>query len=72
MQDAVILTNCLYDLPSVKHENILAALEDFREQRFPKVMEQYQKSKAAASLSYGQVKRSGGSKRMIMAKSIEG
>jgi len=55
MQDAVILANCLYDLESLEPQHIQAALEDYRDQRHPKVEEIYQKSKTTAALSYGQV-----------------
>ncbi|KAG0047438.1 hypothetical protein BGZ83_007527, partial [Gryganskiella cystojenkinii] len=33
MQDAVILTNCLYDLKSLKQGDIEEALQDYGEQR---------------------------------------
>ncbi len=56
MQDAVILANCLYDLKSVTPEGIAAALQDFKDQRYPHVVAQYEASKKNAKILYGQVK----------------
>ncbi|KAF9282000.1 hypothetical protein BGZ68_006273 [Mortierella alpina] len=54
MQDAVILANCLYDLASVTPEGIAAAFQDFKDQRYPHVVAQYEASKKNAKIRYGQ------------------
>ncbi|KAF9281999.1 hypothetical protein BGZ68_006272, partial [Mortierella alpina] len=54
MQDAVILANCLYDLTSVTPEDIAAAFQDFKDQRYPHVVAQYEASKKNAKILYGQ------------------
>ncbi|KAG0366933.1 hypothetical protein BGZ54_004679 [Gamsiella multidivaricata] len=53
MQDAVVLANCLYDLESVTHENIQAALKNFREQRYDHVKTQHEASQFGAKIQYG-------------------
>lgn len=37
MQDAVILTNCLYDLEDLSQASVEAALKDYKEQRYDHV-----------------------------------
>ncbi|KAG0054780.1 hypothetical protein BGZ83_010456 [Gryganskiella cystojenkinii] len=54
MQDAVILSNCLYDLESLKPESIKAALEAYKEQRFAQVKIQFEQSRINATLYHGQ------------------
>ncbi|KAF9171563.1 hypothetical protein BGX20_007345 [Mortierella sp. AD010] len=54
MQDSVILANCIYDLESLSTKDISAALKDYRDQRFPYVIEQYEASKINAKIIYGQ------------------
>ncbi|KAF9171562.1 hypothetical protein BGX21_000979 [Mortierella sp. AD011] len=54
LQDAVILANCIYDLESLLPGDISAALEDYRHQRYPHVVEQYDASKINAKIIYGQ------------------
>ncbi|KAF9343920.1 hypothetical protein BGX26_005023, partial [Mortierella sp. AD094] len=54
LQDAVILANCIYDLKSLSSDDISAAFEDYREQRYPFVVEQYEASKFNAKIIYGQ------------------
>ena len=57
MQDAVILANCLYDIASDASEaNVGAAFNDFQEQRFPHVKQQFEISKTMAKVIYGQVR----------------
>jgi len=55
MEDAVILANCLYDIGTTSPEDIKTALQSYKDQRLPHVMEQYQGSKASAKFLYGQV-----------------
>ncbi|KAF9939668.1 hypothetical protein BGZ70_006431, partial [Mortierella alpina] len=50
MQDAVILANCLYDLTALTPEGITAALQDFKDQRYPHVFAQYEASKKNAKI----------------------
>ncbi|GJJ74622.1 hypothetical protein EMPS_06980 [Entomortierella parvispora] len=52
--DAVILTNCLYDLKSLAPESIQEALQDFKSQRYPHVKKQFQASKLMAIFLNGQ------------------
>ncbi|KAF9279827.1 hypothetical protein BGZ68_007665 [Mortierella alpina] len=54
MQDSVVLANCLYELKSLACEDITAALQEFRNQRYPHVKEQYDASKMNAKIVYGQ------------------
>ncbi|KAF9990257.1 hypothetical protein BGZ75_002891 [Mortierella antarctica] len=54
MQDAVILANCLYDLTALTPAGIAAALQDFKDQRYPHVVAQYEASKQLAKIRYGQ------------------
>ncbi|KAF9361462.1 hypothetical protein BGX34_007123 [Mortierella sp. NVP85] len=55
MQDAVILANCLYDIAHDANEaNVGAAFNDFQEQRFPHVKQQFEISKTMAKVIYGQ------------------
>ncbi|KAF9913592.1 hypothetical protein BX616_009843 [Lobosporangium transversale] len=53
-QDAVILANCIYDLKSLAQEDIIATFKDYRDQRYPHVIEQYEASKMNAKIIYGQ------------------
>ncbi|KAG0345362.1 hypothetical protein BG004_003777 [Podila humilis] len=53
-QDAVILANCLYDMASAKIEDVEAALQEFRLQRYDYDKKQYERSKTNAKLIYGQ------------------
>ncbi|KAF8931933.1 hypothetical protein BGZ58_007323 [Dissophora ornata] len=56
--DAVVLCNCLYDLDNdFTHDNIVTALQTYRNLRFKHVKEQYLNSKLNAKIQYGQVKR---------------
>lgn len=59
MLDAVILVNCIVDMPALTVENIKAALQDYQDQRFPHVKYQMEKAKVMATIQYGQVSRSG-------------
>lgn len=55
MQDAVILVNCIYDIEEVTHENIKAALADYRAQRYEHAASQVKVSQTLGKLMYGQV-----------------
>ncbi|KAF9987147.1 hypothetical protein BGZ65_004885 [Modicella reniformis] len=55
MQDAVILANCLYDIANnPTSDNITAAFQDFKDQRYPHVKHQFDLSKTMAKVIYGQ------------------
>ena len=58
LEDAVVLANCLYDIGTTSSEDIKAALQSFKEQRLPHVIEQYKASKATAKFLYGHVSSS--------------
>lgn len=60
MQDAVILTNCLYDMAAgpLRQESIELALHDYREQRYKQVQIQVDNSNMNATLLIGQVRNS--------------
>ncbi|KAG0041323.1 hypothetical protein BGZ83_002002 [Gryganskiella cystojenkinii] len=54
MQDAVILTNCLYDLKSMEHKSIKEALKDYQLQRAPQAKITSDNSNLNATLFFGQ------------------
>ena len=56
MQDAVILANCLYDLETLSPQSIERAFQEYKEQRYGPVKEQFQNSKINAIFLYGQVR----------------
>lgn len=58
MQDAVILANHLYDIKPTSFENIKQALNDYKEDRFEAIKEQYPLSHMSAKLIYGHVSNS--------------
>ncbi|KAF9984940.1 hypothetical protein BGZ75_003511 [Mortierella antarctica] len=66
LQDAVVLANCLYDLTSVTPEGITAAFQDFKDQRYPHVMAQYEVSIQFAKVWYGQTMRDRIVRRMVL------
>ncbi|KAF9103764.1 hypothetical protein BGX29_002951 [Mortierella sp. GBA35] len=53
IHDATILANCLYDIKPTSFENIKAALEDYKDERYDIVREQYAQSHFSAKLLYG-------------------
>ncbi|KAG0288255.1 hypothetical protein BGZ96_007959 [Linnemannia gamsii] len=55
MQDAVILANHIYDIKPTSFVNIQAALDEYKEERFDKIKEQYPQSYMAAKLMYGHI-----------------
>ncbi|KAF9111377.1 hypothetical protein BGX27_005016 [Mortierella sp. AM989] len=54
MQDSVVLANCIYDIASLSTKDISAALNEYREQRFDHVVEQYNASNVTAKVIFGQ------------------
>ncbi|KAF9942951.1 hypothetical protein BGZ65_001184, partial [Modicella reniformis] len=54
LPDAVILANCLYDLPSLSTQDITAAFNDYHEQRLPFVAYQFNASQTQAKILFGQ------------------
>ncbi|KAG0293461.1 hypothetical protein BGZ96_002803 [Linnemannia gamsii] len=53
MQDAVLLANHIYDILPTSFENIKAALNNYKEERFDAVKDQYPQSHISAKLMYG-------------------
>ncbi|KAG0267426.1 hypothetical protein BG011_005711 [Mortierella polycephala] len=54
LQDAVVLANCLYELPPhPTYEEIMVTLKDFRDQRFQHVKTQYIASQLSAKIQMG-------------------
>ena len=58
IQDAVILVNCIYDIENVTHDNIKAALADYKDQRFEQALFQMNNSRMIGRMLYGQVRMS--------------
>ncbi|KAG0249950.1 hypothetical protein BG011_008786 [Mortierella polycephala] len=54
MEDAVVLANIIYELPSLSQNRIEAALKDYREQRYHHVKPQMDKSKFMGKIAFGQ------------------
>lgn len=57
MQDAAILANCLYDLESRRRKDIIAAFQDYKEQRYKHVKHQFDSSTVQGRILFGQVSR---------------
>lgn len=55
MQDAVLLANHLYDVFPTSFENIKTALNEYKEERFDAIKDQYPQSYISAKLIYGHV-----------------
>ncbi|KAF9907712.1 hypothetical protein EC991_010659 [Linnemannia zychae] len=54
IQDAVILANCLYEIkPNPTQENIIRALQTYREERYPHVKTQHSASQVSAKVQLG-------------------
>lgn len=56
IQDAVALANSLYDIKCQSYQGVKEALQEFRDERYSKVKDQYEASKLNAKLLYGKVK----------------
>ena len=54
IQDAVILSNCIYDMDNTSLEQITAAFADYKEQRYPHAKEAVISSANIGTLLYGQ------------------
>ncbi|KAG0369291.1 hypothetical protein BGZ54_010387 [Gamsiella multidivaricata] len=57
LQDAVILANCIYDLPSLEQHDITTAFRDYKNHRYAHVKDEYEASKTNAKVFYGQTFR---------------
>lgn len=55
MQDAVILANCLYDMPDTSVKSIQAAFQDYFDQRYEHAKMQLDISKVMGKIIAGQV-----------------
>ncbi|KAG9065059.1 hypothetical protein KI688_002380 [Linnemannia hyalina] len=53
IQDAIALANSLYDIKSQSYQGVKEALQEFRDERYSKVKDQYEASKLNAKLLYG-------------------
>ncbi|KAG0373249.1 hypothetical protein BGX24_011947 [Mortierella sp. AD032] len=53
LQDAVLLANHLYDIHSTNHDSILTALDEYKDERFNTIKDQYPQSYVSAKLPYG-------------------
>ncbi|KAF9144964.1 hypothetical protein BG015_012052 [Linnemannia schmuckeri] len=54
MQDAAILANCLYDLESRRRKDIIAAFQDYKEQRYKHVKHHFDSSAVQGRILFGQ------------------
>jgi len=54
MQDAVILSNCLYDLKDKSAKSLKAAFQSYYEQRYGRSKESYNLSQMVAKIMFGQ------------------
>ncbi|KAI1310825.1 hypothetical protein EDD11_003641 [Mortierella claussenii] len=54
MQDAVVLVNCLFNMPDISAVSIQAALEDYYKQRYHRADMQFERSKSMAKIMTGQ------------------
>lgn len=57
IEDAIVLSNCIYEMGEATPANITAAFKEYREERYPNVKKMMDKSALMAALQYGQVKR---------------
>jgi len=53
--DAVVLANQLYEIDGGPHESIVAALQDYRRQRFKYVKRQHEAATLNAKIQFGHV-----------------
>ncbi|KAF9090380.1 hypothetical protein BGX23_006017 [Mortierella sp. AD031] len=54
IQDAAILSNCLYDLPTLRRKDITAAFQDYKEQRYAHVKRHFDSSAVQGRILFGQ------------------
>ncbi len=57
MQDAVVLSNCLYNISEYTPENITKAFEEYYKQRYHRAKEQVEISHAMTKILAGQVNK---------------
>jgi hypothetical protein len=55
MRDSVLLASHLYDIFLICHENIKAALNNYKDERFDATKDQYPQSYISAKLMYGHI-----------------
>ncbi|KAI1293403.1 hypothetical protein EDD11_008426 [Mortierella claussenii] len=53
MQDAVVLANCIYNMPDSKPASITAAFREFHRQRYPRALQEFKRSRTWMSVGYG-------------------
>ncbi|KAI1295209.1 hypothetical protein EDD11_007957 [Mortierella claussenii] len=53
MQDAVVLANCIYNMPNSKPASITAAFREFHGQRYPRALQEFKHSRTWMSMCYG-------------------
>ncbi|KAG0003200.1 hypothetical protein BGZ80_011367 [Entomortierella chlamydospora] len=53
LQDSIVLANCIYDIESLSTEGISAALDEYYDQRYVHVVEQYNASNVTEKIVYG-------------------
>jgi 2-polyprenyl-6-methoxyphenol hydroxylase-like FAD-dependent oxidoreductase len=57
IQDAVILANCLYEIkPNPTHDNLVRALQTYRDERYSHVKTQHSSSQLSAKIQLGHVR----------------
>ncbi|KAF8925524.1 hypothetical protein BGZ58_000737 [Dissophora ornata] len=54
LQDAVILANCIYNMPDASPQSTKTAFEDYYKQRFHHAEEQYKRSVVVTKITFGQ------------------
>ncbi|KAI1288304.1 hypothetical protein EDD11_010013, partial [Mortierella claussenii] len=53
MQDAVVLANCIYNMPDSKPASITAAFREYRRQRYPRALSAFKRSRGWMDICYG-------------------
>ncbi|KAI1295208.1 hypothetical protein EDD11_007956 [Mortierella claussenii] len=53
MQDAVVLANCIYNMPDSKPASITAAFQEFHRQRYPRAFAAFKSSSAWTKIGFG-------------------
>lgn len=55
MLDAIVLANLIYEMPTSNHKNIVKALEEFYEERFPTPRRELNPTQQATHVMFGRV-----------------
>jgi 2-polyprenyl-6-methoxyphenol hydroxylase-like FAD-dependent oxidoreductase len=55
-QDAVVLANCIFNMPDVSMKSITGAFEEYYRQRFRRAQDQFEDSNVMAKTMLGQVR----------------